>query len=169
MKHTPLPVLIALPFLIGAYVATVQAAPTIIEEGEDEPPSTSEQSGPVAPTPSGTEGSPDPAPEPPKTSWTVTEVDELIRRYADEYGANYRLARTIAHCESGLRFDAKNPGSTASGVFQYIRGTWANTPEGKAGESVFNAEANVKAAVRHLAKKGTSPWNESKHCWGGTQ
>jgi hypothetical protein len=50
-------------------------------------------------------------------------------------------------------------------VFQYLSGTFANTPEGKQGLSVFDADANIRAAVRHMAVHGTSPWNASKPCW----
>lgn len=97
--------------------------------------------------------------------YTVDEVVNLINVYSSIYNIAPVIPLKIAKCESGYRWDAKNKHSTASGVFQYIRGTWANTPEGKAGTSVFNAEANVKAAVRHIATHGTQPWNASIHCW----
>jgi len=35
--------------------------------------------------------------------------------------------------------------SGASGLGQFLPGTWASTPQGKAGYSVFNAEANTEA------------------------
>lgn len=100
----------------------------------------------------------DPAPD-------KQRVIDLIRATSERYGIQPELPLAIARCESGYNANAKNRSSTASGVFQYLAGTWANTPEGKAGKSVFDVEANIEAAVRHIAKKGTSPWNASKHCW----
>jgi len=52
-------------------------------------------------------------------------------------------------------------------------GTWKNTPEGKAGLSCKDADANVRAAVRHMAvHESLSPWWESKYTpvigWGFT-
>lgn len=71
----------------------------------------------------------------------------------------------IAMCESGLRWDAKNPTSTASGVFQYLAGTWRNTSEGRKGTSAFDADANIRMAVGHVAVHGTGAWNASISCW----
>jgi hypothetical protein len=98
-------------------------------------------------------------------NYTRDEVVELIKSYSAFYGISPDTSLRIAKCESGFNQAAKNPSSSASGVFQYLRGTWSNTEEGKAGISVFDADANVRAAVRHIATKGTSPWNASIHCW----
>jgi len=102
---------------------------------------------------------------PPAVPADRESIAQLIRDAASRYGISDSLPLAIARCESGFNPSAKNRSSTASGTFQYLAGTWANTPEGRAGESVFDAEANIEAAVRHIAKKGTSPWNASKACW----
>ena len=99
------------------------------------------------------------------TPYDQDQVQRLIENYAIYYGISPDLPLRIARCESGLRWDAKNPHSSASGPFQYLASTWRNTEEGRAGISVFDAEANVRAAVKHIAAKGTSPWLASKHCW----
>ncbi len=93
------------------------------------------------------------------------EVIELIKIHASTYGLNPDLPLRIAKCESGHRANAKNKSSTASGVFQYLAGTWANTSAGRAGISVFDADANIRMAITHIATKGTSPWASSKSCW----
>lgn len=93
-------------------------------------------------------------------------VINLIERYSRDYGVNSNLTLAIAKAESGFNCVAKNRRSTASGVYQYLAGTWRNTPEGRQGLSVFDCEANVRAAVRHIAVRGTAPWNASKHAWG---
>jgi hypothetical protein len=99
-------------------------------------------------------------------AYTKEEVKDLIIRYSNEYGIDPVLPTRIATCESKLKYDAKNPHSSASGIFQYLAGsTWRNTPEGKQGLSPFDADANVRAAVRHIAVHGTAAWNPSKHCW----
>lgn len=97
--------------------------------------------------------------------YSKEEVIELIKSYAAQYGISADLPLRVARCESGYRWDAKNRTSSASGVFQYLSGTFANTPEGKQGLSAFDADANIRAAVRHMAVHGTSPWNASKPCW----
>jgi hypothetical protein len=93
------------------------------------------------------------------------EVVQLIKHYAAIYKVDENLLLRIAKCESGYRWDAMNNHSTASGVFQYLVGTWKNTPAGKQGISVFDADANVHMAVASIANGGLSHWNASKHCW----
>lgn len=99
--------------------------------------------------------------------WGKEEVKELIRVHASNVGVSVDLVTRIAECESGLRWDARNPHSTASGVMQYLSGTWANTEAGRAGISVFDADANIRMAVTHIAVHGTSPWRSSQACWDG--
>ena len=65
----------------------------------------------------------------------------------------------IARCESGLNPRAKNPSpsSSASGVFQIIRGTWrANASPGM---DVFNAQDNIEVAYRIWLRSGRS-WRQ---------
>lgn len=94
------------------------------------------------------------------------EVIQLIKDYSAEYGIDSKLPLAIAKCESGYNALARNRDSTASGVFQYLSSTWAATDQGRTGLSVFDAEANIKAAVSYIASRGNaSPWNASKSCW----
>jgi hypothetical protein len=99
-------------------------------------------------------------------AYSKDEVAALIRHHSASVGISPGLALRIASCESGYRHDAANKSSSARGVFQYLAGTWANTSEGKKGTSVFDADANIRMAVTHIAVHGTAPWNESKGCWG---
>lgn len=89
----------------------------------------------------------------------------LIRHHAEVVGADVELALRIAFCESGYQQFAKNKSSSASSIYQYLAGTWANTSEGRKGTSVFDADANIRMAVTHIAVHGTAPWLASKHCW----
>jgi hypothetical protein len=110
--------------------------------------------------PSSTAAEPDEA-----SAYSKDEVIELIRVHSASYGLDPALPLAIAKCESGYRWDAKNATSSASGVFQYLSGTWANTPAGREGISVFDADANIRMAIAAIATSGTTPWNASKPCW----
>ncbi|NIA24382.1 MAG: transglycosylase SLT domain-containing protein [Gammaproteobacteria bacterium] len=53
------------------------------------------------------------------------------------------------YCESGGNPDAKNPYSTATGLFQFLRGTWAiaSVRAGFGGYSRLDPEANIASAA----------------------
>ena len=78
------------------------------------------------------------------------EIQNLIIKYSHEYGIRSEVPLCIAKKESGFNPLSANKHSTARGVFQYLSGTWASTDEGKAGLSVFDADANVRAAVKYI-------------------
>ncbi len=80
-------------------------------------------------------------------------VASMIYQVFGSYGA---AAVNVATCESGLNPGAYNS-SGASGVFQIMPGTWAGTSE--AGQSPFNAYANILAAHEIFVRDGYS-WRE---------
>ena len=80
-------------------------------------------------------------------------VASMIYQVFGPYGA---AAINVATCESGLNPGAYNP-SGASGVFQIMPGTWAGTSG--AGQSPFNAYANIVAAHQIFVRDGYS-WRE---------
>ena len=95
-------------------------------------------------------------------------ISEKIIEYAKEYGADESLALNVACAEScakddeGIYFNpnAKNPNSTASGVFQFIRGTWNEMCEG----DVFNENDNIRCGVKILSQKnGIRHWEASRN------
>ncbi len=91
--------------------------------------------------------------------YSKEEVEQLIVHYSAVYGIDPQTPKCIAFRESGYNQFSKNKSSTASGVYQYLSSTWKSTDEGKAGLSVFDAEANVKAGVKYMAiHKSTQPW-----------
>jgi hypothetical protein len=98
-------------------------------------------------------------------NYTKEEVEAMIVAYSAQYGIDPQTPKCIAFHESGYNQFSKNKRSTASGVFQYLNSTWKSTDEGKAGMSVFDADANVKAAVKYMAiHKNTKPWTVRGKC-----
>jgi hypothetical protein len=98
-------------------------------------------------------------------SYSKEEVINLINAYSKLYGISLETPLCIAKLESGYNQFSANKHSTAKGVFQYLNGTWKATDEGKAGMSVMDADANVKAAVKYMAiHKNTRPWVAAPQC-----
>lgn len=75
------------------------------------------------------------------------EIESLLRNKAAEYDIDPDLFVSLAKRESGLRPDAKNTGSSAGGLFQFIDGTWNRYGNKK---DKFDPEANADAAARML-------------------
>jgi hypothetical protein len=104
-------------------------------------------------------------------SFSQDEVRDTIacavKRWPVPGGVDYALA--IARRESGFNWDADNPYSSASGVYQFVDGTWSAEvtryrdliDKQHLSTSVWNARANVLVAIR-LAH-GCSCWSP----WGG--
>lgn len=81
------------------------------------------------------------------------------------------LIAMIATCESRNDPKAKNPHSSASGRFQFIKGTWEHYGKEFWGDEwidkdVFDYEDNTELATWVINKYGTNDWLESKSCWG---
>lgn len=97
--------------------------------------------------------------------YSKEEVKALIISYSEQYGISPEAPLCIAQKESGFNSNSRNRNSSASGVFQYLNGTWKATDEGKLGHSVFDAEQNIKAAVKYMAiHKNTRPWTVAPSC-----
>src|SRR5690606_25428666 len=75
----------------------------------------------------------------------------------------------IIKCESGGNPKAQNPHSTASGLFQFIDGTWRAYGGTKYSKRAKDAtvEQQYEIANKAFAREGYRPWNASKSCWGG--
>jgi hypothetical protein len=65
------------------------------------------------------------------------------------------IMTAIAKAESGLRPRAKNPKSTASGVFQILAGTWYHYD--CVGDK-WDWKDNTKCAIKIMKKSGYKPW-----------
>lgn len=100
--------------------------------------------------------SPTPRPKP-------TDPEGLIRYFFVSEGAR---AVKVAFCESSLDPRKTNSTSSASGLFQILKGTWESYQcEG----NPFNAEDNIKCAYKIYQANGwgsSASWGASQHCHG---
>lgn len=84
-------------------------------------------------------------------------VPDMIRAaFASQGQAAVDWGLRVAKCESGYNPLAHNP-SGASGVFQFMPGTFAGTPYGN--QSIFDAAANVNAAAWYYQRYGGGAWS----------
>ena len=58
-------------------------------------------------------------------SATQRDIRGLVSYYARAYGVNEQLALELGDIESDYQPMAKNPSSTATGLFQWIKSSWA--------------------------------------------
>lgn len=84
-----------------------------------------------------------PAPAAPARSGDA--IVDLITDAANRYGQSPSAMLAVARCESGLNPNAVNRSSGASGLFQFLPGTWRTTPY--ASSSIFDPWANANAAA----------------------
>lgn len=73
----------------------------------------------------------------------------------------------IIQCESGGDPQAENPHSTASGLYQFIDGTWRGYGGGQFAPRASGATPAEQKIVfdRAFAAEGTTPWDSSSSCW----
>jgi len=77
--------------------------------------------------------------------WSEQEIINLIYEAADYYGQPRADMLRVARCESLLNPSLIHPAYSASGLFQFLPGTWATTPY--AGFNILNPVANAYAAA----------------------
>jgi hypothetical protein len=78
----------------------------------------------------------------------------------------YQLAYKIIQCESSWSPNAKNKGSSAYGLGQFINGTW-DYVQNKWNIELErdNPEDQMYALVRLLEEEGPRHWESSRQCW----
>lgn len=96
-------------------------------------------------------------------------VETSIRLSAALHGVDESLALNIACAESRFDPSAKNGKSTASGVYQFLDGTWKHYGlkywGSLEGRSKLVAADNIELAILVLSDVGSTDWNASKHVW----
>lgn len=99
--------------------------------------------------------------------YTDREIRKTIRcAFRKVVGGSVDQALCVAARESGFNEFADNPRSSASGVFQFVDGTWDGVRSTyrrfwrrhDLHRSVYNARSNVMGAARYVAAVGWAPW-----------
>ncbi|MFZ0215192.1 MAG: transglycosylase SLT domain-containing protein, partial [Candidatus Dormiibacterota bacterium] len=70
----------------------------------------------------------------------------------------------IATHESGDNPNAVQPYGGAEGLFQFLPSTFARTPQGAAGASIFDATANAQAAAWMYSQGRQGEWSTNSMC-----
>ena len=96
---------------------------------------------------------------------------EVWRPLVEAHFAPGDVARALAviSCESSGDPNAKNPRSSASGLFQHLGRFWPerSVKAGLPGADIFDPASNVAVAAWLVYEGGGwSHWNPSRHCWG---
>lgn len=98
------------------------------------------------------------APAPAVPSYSAGSVQQIIvDAFTPQGGAAVQWGLRIAKCESGYNPGAVNP-SGASGLFQFMPSTFANTPPGKAGGSIWDPTAQSQAAAWMYSQGRQAEW-----------
>jgi hypothetical protein len=86
------------------------------------------------------------------------------------YGIHPAIPLAIIESESGFKIDAKNPGSTASGLAQFINGTFKgfcidtyHLTDSMSDKN--NPYVQIECHLKMLKDKGIHHWDESKRSW----
>ncbi len=94
--------------------------------------------------------------------YTGSDVVERWRPLVTQYfqASDVEWALRIIACESGGYPNAKNPTSSASGLFQHLARYWDGRSNAASwsGASIWDPEANVAVAAWLLAKNGKASW-----------
>ena len=92
------------------------------------------------------------------TTGANTVVQDDIMNYIKQvFGEDSEDALRIASCESKLDPEAKNPNSSATGIFQIIHSTWGGNTDEPFSEAV-NYKKNIEVAKTLFDARGWQPW-----------
>jgi hypothetical protein len=94
----------------------------------------------------------------PEFSWSVERWRPIVDMYFPDYRVDWALR--IIECESHGDPLAKNPTSTASGLFQHLGSLWGErtAAAGWTGADIFDPFANIAMAAWLLDNGGPSHW-----------
>ena len=90
------------------------------------------------------------APPPPYIAKIINDAFSPLGPAAVQWAIN------VAYCESRYHPNSVNSDSGASGLFQFMPGTWGGTPW--AGQSPFDPVANAQAAAWLYSRYGPGRW-----------
>jgi len=99
---------------------------------------------------------------------TGMTIEEQIRKIAKDFKDVDVLVK-IATCESSLNPKATNGTSSATGLFQYLKGTWEEAVKIRGLDWTLEDRTNIEKSTDmimwHIERGNLSKWDESKNCW----
>lgn len=93
--------------------------------------------------------------------------DHVTRPSRDAPSADVRFLQCVGRHESHFNPRAENPTSTASGIFQFIDGTWVHYAKRIPAAKKYTHAADAPAAVQWEVALLAVKWNGHGH-WKGT-
>lgn len=83
----------------------------------------------------------------------------LLQKYWP--GDQIAKACQVIGCETGYTYSPseRNPSSSASGLFQFLDGTWESTTGTPAPASNYSAETQIAAGAKLWRQSGWNPWS----------
>ncbi len=91
---------------------------------------------------------------------------EYVAKHAKTYNVSADLMTRIIQAESGGRYNAKNPNSTATGCAQFTRATVQDTQRLMRSDfDVLNPDHNVEALAWWIDQGYIRKWDASKAVW----
>ena len=88
-------------------------------------------------------------------TWSKADIEAEIRLQASLYDLDANKMVAIAKCESGLNPVAMNKQSTATGVYQIIRGTWFQF---KCTGGITTPQDNIHCGMKIAVLGGLGHW-----------
>jgi soluble lytic murein transglycosylase-like protein len=88
-----------------------------------------------------------------------SEKDIIIEKITAAFGSEAENALRVARCESGLNPKAKNPHSSARGLFQIM-----SSVHGVSERMLYDTDINIAVAKKLQKEQGWNPWVESSNC-----
>ena len=98
--------------------------------------------------------------EAPETPKPPTERELVIAEIERVFGDDSAVMKRVAFCESGFNPKAKNPKSSATGVFQIMAGVHGVSPR-----FLMDYKVNIAIAKKLFDEQKTNPWISSINCW----
>ena len=99
-------------------------------------------------------------------------IEEIIERVCQEKGfTEIEKLKRIASCESSNDPKVKNPNpnSSATGLFQFTKGTWQDGCKQLGVDWDLEDRKDVEKAtvmtIHFIGRGEISRWNETRHCW----
>jgi Transglycosylase SLT domain len=93
-----------------------------------------------------------------RVSEAVLAQQDIVKAFQPLGPGAVRWGLAVARCESGYNPNAVNASSGATGLFQFMPSTFAATPPGRAGGSIWDPAAQSQAAAWMFSHGRRAAW-----------